>query len=70
MECMHCKGELKRGTAKFSIDRNGYHIAVDDVPAWICSQCGEAMFDETEVAALQDMIRELDERARQIRVSA
>ena len=34
MECIHCKGRMKRGTAPFSLDRNGYHVSWDAVPAW------------------------------------
>ena len=41
MECMHCKGRMVRGTAPFSLDRNGYHVSWDAIPAWVCSQCGE-----------------------------
>ena len=40
MECMHCKGGIIRGTAPFSLDRNGYHVSWDAIPAWVCSQCG------------------------------
>ena len=34
MECIHCKGRMKRGTAPFSLDRNGYHISWDAILAW------------------------------------
>ena len=27
MECIHYKGRMKRGTAAFSLDRNGYHFS-------------------------------------------
>ena len=26
MECLHCKGEMERGTAPFCVDRHGYHV--------------------------------------------
>jgi YgiT-type zinc finger domain-containing protein len=54
--------ELK--TAPFQIDRKGYHLSLDAVPAWVCNQCGEAYFDEAEVAKIQDVIRAVDDRAR------
>jgi YgiT-type zinc finger domain-containing protein len=41
MECVHCKGQLVRGTAPTSLTRKGYHVHWDAVPAWVCRQCGE-----------------------------
>ena len=66
MNCMHCQGKMERSTAPFYIDRNGYHLALDIVPAWICRQCGEPYFEEREVDAIQGAIRTLDEQARQL----
>ena len=52
MQCMHCKGEMKRGKAPFSVDRNGYHVHWDALPAWVCGQCGEPYFEPAEVARI------------------
>ncbi|MEK7276800.1 MAG: YgiT-type zinc finger protein [Chloroflexota bacterium] len=60
MKCFHCQGELKQSRAAYSINRHGYHIIIDDVPAWVCSQCGEPLFDEKQVNAIQSLIRQLD----------
>jgi YgiT-type zinc finger domain-containing protein len=60
MECIHCKGESIRGTAPFSTDRNGYHITWEAIPAWVCSQCGEALFEENEVDHIQKALEQVD----------
>ena len=60
MECIHCKGHMKRGTAPFSLDRNGYHVSWDAIPAWVCSQCGEPLFESREVDLIQKALAELD----------
>jgi YgiT-type zinc finger domain-containing protein len=57
---------MKRSTAPFHVDRNGYHLVVDSVPAWVCGQCGEAYFDEREVDAIQQAIRSLDDHTRML----
>ena len=57
---------MRRSTAPFHIDRNGYHLAFDAVPAWICGQCGEPYFEEREVKAIQGAVRALDEQTRQL----
>ena len=62
MKCMYCQGEMARGTAPFYIDRKDVHVSLDSVPAWLCTQCGEVYFEETEVNAVQDIIRAVDEQ--------
>ncbi len=63
LRCIHCRGEMKRGTAPVHIDRDGCHLALDRVPAWVCGQCAEAYFEEKEVEAIQDLVRSLEEKA-------
>jgi YgiT-type zinc finger domain-containing protein len=59
MKCLHCKGRLVKGTAPFSIDRSGYHLHWDAVPAWVCTQCGEPLFGGGEVDVIQEAIKAL-----------
>lgn len=70
MKCVHCQGEMVRGSAPFHVDRKGYHLLLDAVPAWVCSQCGEAYFEEVEVDSIQHSIRVLDDQARKLASSA
>ena len=57
---------MKRSNAPFHIDRKGYHLVFDTVPAWVCEQCSEAYFEEREVKAMQTAIQGLDQQARQL----
>ncbi len=70
MNCAHCKGSMTRGTAPFHVDRKWYHLTLDAVPAWVCSQCGEAHFAENEVIVIQDIIRAIEHRADKLAISA
>ncbi len=70
MNCLHCQGKMERGNAPFHIDRRGYHLILDTIPAWVCTQCGEVFFDEAEVEAIQEVIRTLDRQTEKIAVSA
>ena len=45
MKCMYCQGKMEKATAPFSISRKGYHIHWDAIPAYVCSQCGQAYFE-------------------------
>ena len=61
---------MKQGTAPLHIDRNGCHVTIDNVPAWVCQQCGEAYFEEQEVDAIQDLIRTVEQKADKLTLSA
>jgi len=66
MNCIHCQRGMKRGVAPFHVDRDGYHLLLDPVPAWVCDQCGEAYFEESEVEAIQRAIHALDHPTRRL----
>ena len=70
MTCIHCKGKMRKGPAPFHIDRKSYHLLLDAVPAWICTQCGEVYFEEAEVDTIQQAIRSLDKRTEKLAVPA
>ena len=60
MECLYCKGKMVKGSAPFSADRNGYHISWESIPAWVCSQCGEVLFEDNEVNHIQKALQQVD----------
>jgi len=70
MKCMHCRGQMKKATAPFHIDRQEYHLTLDAVPAWVCQQCGEVYFDEPEVDSIQEIIRAVEDRTKKLIVAA
>ncbi|MFC1816112.1 YgiT-type zinc finger protein [Thermodesulfobacteriota bacterium] len=59
---MHCQGKMEKGAAPFHIYRKSYHLTLDAVPAWVCQQCGEVYFDESEVDSIQEIIQTLEDR--------
>jgi len=69
MKCMFCKGEMRRSKAPFHVDRKGYHVLWDEMPAWVCSQCGEAYFEPADVKAIQAALKELDKRSAELAAS-
>jgi len=61
---------MNRSSAPFHIDRKGYHLQLDSVPAWVCTQCGEVYFDVKEVDDIQEVIHSLDKQAPFVAKSA
>lgn len=66
MRCIHCQGSMERGTAPFHVDRNGYHLVLDKIPAWVCGQCGEVYFEESEVDSIQTIIETVDTQVEKL----
>jgi len=62
MECVHCRGVLIRKKVSYIATRKSYHMIIDEVPAWVCSQCGEPLFDEQAVDVVQGILSEIDRR--------
>ncbi|MDI6766023.1 MAG: YgiT-type zinc finger protein [Bacteroidota bacterium] len=57
---MYCKGTMERKVAPYHIDRRNYHLQLDSIPAWVCTQCGEPYFEEKEVKTIQSVIQGID----------
>ena len=60
MKCIHCRGPLRKGAAPFHIDRKGCHVLFQQIPAWVCDQCGESYLEDKEIDSVQDLIRVID----------
>lgn len=66
MKCLLCKGEMEKATVVYTVDREGYHLFIEKVPAYICSQCGERYFDEQEVEAIQNMLTTFEDKLKDV----
>ena len=56
MSCFYCKGEMEQGTAKFILDLGHCVVIVKNVPARICRQCGEKVFDDDTMERLEQIV--------------
>jgi YgiT-type zinc finger domain-containing protein len=70
MRCTLCRGKMTRGFAPFHIDRKGYHLSIDAVPARVCSQCGDPYFEEREVETIQQLLTQLDQHTARMTPAA
>ena len=70
MKCIYCQGKMVKGSSPYHIDRKGYHLVLDAVPAWVCKQCGEVYFEKTEVDSIQNVIRTVDKQTEKVLLAA
>ncbi|MFY9819868.1 MAG: YgiT-type zinc finger protein [Thermoanaerobaculia bacterium] len=53
MRCLRCQGAVERGTAPVRVEGNGYKMAWEQVPAWVCKRCELAYFEPAEVETIR-----------------
>ncbi|HEX7628538.1 MAG TPA: type II toxin-antitoxin system MqsA family antitoxin [Candidatus Methanoperedens sp.] len=70
MQCHFCGGKMEKGKTTYTLNRSGYHLLIDDVPAWICSQCKEVYFEENAVDNIQYILKGLDAQVNKVREAA
>jgi YgiT-type zinc finger domain-containing protein len=56
MNCVMCKGKLIDGKVNHIVDINGHIIIIKNVPANICTQCGEYYIDNKTALILEELI--------------
>lgn len=66
MKCLFCNGEMEKTKVAYTVNRKGYHLYVEKIPAFVCSRCGEQFFDEKEVGAIQNMLKVFEEKLEQV----
>lgn len=69
MKCMQCRGEMKKAMVAYTVDRQGYHLFIKKIPAYVCSQCGEKYFEEKEVRVIQSMLKVFEKKLKEVTVS-
>lgn len=53
MRCLRCQGPVEKGTAPVHVERAGYRLAWEQVPAWVCTRCELAYFEPHEVETVR-----------------
>lgn len=66
MKCLHCGGNMERGSAPFTATRKRYFICWESIPAWVCTQCGEPYFEAAEVERIQNALAAVDQETAEL----
>jgi hypothetical protein len=49
MKCLYCQAPVERGTAEVRLNRNGYQLSWQSVPAWVCTRCEQPYFEPQDL---------------------
>ena len=57
MRCLRCQGPVEKGTAPVRLERDGYSMAWEQVPAWVCRRCELAYFEPDAVETVRKALQ-------------
>ena len=57
MRCLRCQGAVEKGTAPVHLEGEGYRLAWEEVPAWVCKRCELAYFEPDQVDTVRQALR-------------
>jgi YgiT-type zinc finger domain-containing protein len=59
MKCLYCQAPVERRTTEVHLQRNGYKLAWQNLPAWVCSRCDQAYYEPREVEMVRQAVGSL-----------
>ncbi len=68
--CAVCGGRKQPGVTTYSVELGFGVVVVRNVPAEICSQCGEEWIADDVARQLEDIVNEAREKRRQVEILA
>jgi len=66
MKCLSCQGILEKGHTSFRVERKGFQLYFESVPAWVCRQCGESLLEEEAVRIIQGAAEAVEKNTRKL----
>lgn len=67
--CPLCGGEKQRGTTTFAVDLKFGVVVVREVPALICSKCGDTWIEDPVAAKLEAVVADAREKQAEVEVT-
>jgi len=69
MKCVVCKnGETRPGKTTVTFERDGLTLVMKEVPAEICTNCGEDYVDESVAREIIAMVEKMSQSGAQVDV--
>lgn len=58
--CPYCKAPMTVELLNYKMERDGEELLLEEVPTWVCEQCEATIVDDEVIAAVEEMLDELD----------
>ena len=68
MNCFTCKGILQEKKVNYVVDLENTIIIIKDVPAKVCTQCGEQYFDDETAQNIEKIVNQLKQLSVEVTI--
>lgn len=58
--CEICKAPMVQELQDYVVETDEGELLVEDVPIWVCEQCGYSFVESDIIAAVEDMLEHMD----------
>ena len=58
--CDICKGTMIQELQDYVLDTDEGQLLVEDVPIWVCEQCGYSFVEDDVIDAVEDMLDHME----------
>ena len=65
MNCFVCKGEMEEKKVNYMVDLEDTIIIIKEVPAKVCTQCGEQYFDDETAENIEKIVNNLKQLSKE-----
>ena len=68
MSCFKCNGDLEEKKVNYVVDLDNTIIIIKEVPARVCTDCGEQYFDDEASANIENIVNQLKSLSAEVTV--
>jgi len=68
MECFMCKGDLIEKNVNYVVDLENTIIIIKEVPAKVCTQCGERFYDDETAKNIEKIVNQLKQLSMEVSI--
>ncbi|MFW6184570.1 MAG: YgiT-type zinc finger protein [Chloroflexota bacterium] len=58
--CEICKAPMGQELQDYVVEWHGQEVVVEDVPLWVCEQCGYTLVEDEVIEAVEDMLEHME----------
>lgn len=59
-QCEICKAPMVLELQDYVVEVDGQELLVEEVPIWVCEQCGYTVVEDEVISAVEDLLEHMD----------
>ena len=58
--CEICLAPMEQELQDYTVERAGQRLTLEEVPVWVCVQCGDMVVDEEVIEAVEELLDSIE----------